>query len=219
MRSAGNSHPQWGYLAPEPSFMHTVRIALVATVIGAIGGAAVVVSLVQPGSNANNTPITAHALLAGVPLATTPAAPSKAVTSTPGPVDPSPAQANALSPGPDNASASKPSTAANAREPNGTMKPTSAPTLGSTAASPEIPSAAQATVASTTATARTDAGPETSSKKSTTKKSRSARSDDRKRWGRVQQRRLFDQYGGQYRERGFCCGWQQDRFGPMQDHW
>ena len=217
MRSAGNLHPQWGYLAPEPSFMHTVRIALVATVVGAIGGAVVVISLVErPGSNANNTPIAARALVAGVPHATTPAAPDKAETFTQGSAPPSPAQANALSPGPDNASASKPSTAANAREPNGTMMPPSAPTPGSTAASPEIPSAAQATIASTTATARVDAGPETSPKKSTTKKYRSARSDDRKRWGRARQRRLFDQYGGQYGERGF---WQQDRFGPMHNNW
>ncbi len=46
MRSAGNFHPEWGYLAPAPSFMRTARIALVATAIGATAGAIVVVSLV-----------------------------------------------------------------------------------------------------------------------------------------------------------------------------
>ena len=47
MRSAGNFHPEWGYLAPAPSFMRTVRIAVVATAIGATAGAGVVVSLVE----------------------------------------------------------------------------------------------------------------------------------------------------------------------------
>jgi hypothetical protein len=32
MRSAGNLHPEWAYLAPAPTFMHTVRIVMVATV-------------------------------------------------------------------------------------------------------------------------------------------------------------------------------------------
>jgi hypothetical protein len=74
MRSAGNFHPEWGYLAPAPSFMRTVRIALVATAIGAVAGAVVVVSLVErPGSN-DDTAIAAHALLTRAPVITTPAA-------------------------------------------------------------------------------------------------------------------------------------------------
>ncbi len=64
MRSAGNFHPEWGYLAPAPSFMRSVRTALVATAIGAIAGAVVVVSLVgHPGANDSNTSIAAHALV------------------------------------------------------------------------------------------------------------------------------------------------------------
>jgi hypothetical protein len=47
MRSAGNLHPQWGYLAPTPRLMRTVRIGLVATVFGAISGAAVIISLID----------------------------------------------------------------------------------------------------------------------------------------------------------------------------
>ena len=30
MRFAGNFHPEWGYLAPAPSFLRTARVALVA---------------------------------------------------------------------------------------------------------------------------------------------------------------------------------------------
>jgi hypothetical protein len=53
MRFAENFHPEWGYLAPAPSFMRTARIVVVATAIGATAGAAVVLSLAErPGSNA-----------------------------------------------------------------------------------------------------------------------------------------------------------------------
>ena len=75
MRSAGNFHPEWGYLAPAPSFMRTVRIALVATTIGATAGAIVVVSLVErPGSNNDNSSIAAHALVTSAPVIAAPAA-------------------------------------------------------------------------------------------------------------------------------------------------
>lgn len=75
MRSAGNFHPEWGYLAPAPSFMRTVRIALVATAIGATGAAIVVVSLVErPGANDDNTSIAAHALVTSAPVVTAPVA-------------------------------------------------------------------------------------------------------------------------------------------------
>ena len=47
MRSAGNFSPEWGYLAPVPSLMRTVRVVLVATAVGATAGAAVVLSLVD----------------------------------------------------------------------------------------------------------------------------------------------------------------------------
>jgi hypothetical protein len=38
MRSAGNFSPEWGYLAPAPSFARTARVVLVATAIGATAG-------------------------------------------------------------------------------------------------------------------------------------------------------------------------------------
>ncbi len=47
MRHAGNFNPEWGYLAPVPSFMRTARIVVVAAAIGATAGAAVVFSLVD----------------------------------------------------------------------------------------------------------------------------------------------------------------------------
>ncbi len=47
MRFAGNFNPEWGYLAPAPSFIRTMRIVLVAAAVGATAGAAVVVSLVD----------------------------------------------------------------------------------------------------------------------------------------------------------------------------
>jgi hypothetical protein len=73
MRSAGNFHPEWGYLAPAPGFMRTVRIALVATAIGAVAGAVVVVSLVErPGVNDDNSSIASHALVTSAPIITAP---------------------------------------------------------------------------------------------------------------------------------------------------
>jgi hypothetical protein len=47
MRPAGNFNPEWGYVAPAPGFMRTLRIALVAGAVGASAGAAVVFSLVD----------------------------------------------------------------------------------------------------------------------------------------------------------------------------
>lgn len=75
MRSAGNFHPEWGYLAPAPGFMRTARIALVATAIGATAGAVVVVSLAaRPGSEDDNASIAAHALVTSAPVITSPVA-------------------------------------------------------------------------------------------------------------------------------------------------
>ena len=70
MRCAGNFHPEWGYFAPAPSFMRTVRIAVVATAVGATAGAGVVVSLVErPAADVGDTPIAAHALVTSVQAA------------------------------------------------------------------------------------------------------------------------------------------------------
>ncbi len=66
MRSAGNFNSEWGYLAPAPSFMRTVRVVLVATAIGATAGAAVVLSLIDRPTTAEHdrtASITAHAIV------------------------------------------------------------------------------------------------------------------------------------------------------------
>jgi hypothetical protein len=42
-----NLHPEWGCLAPAPSFLRTVRTALVATAVGATAGGGLVLSLVD----------------------------------------------------------------------------------------------------------------------------------------------------------------------------
>jgi len=71
MRSAGNFHPQWGYLAPAPRFLRGARVVIVATAVGATAGAAVVVSLLQqPGADADNS-LAAHALVTSAPVAAT----------------------------------------------------------------------------------------------------------------------------------------------------
>lgn len=80
MRSAGNFHPEWGYLAPQPSFVRTLRIALVATAIGATAGAGVVVSLLPHRASGSGTDssIAAHALLTSAPAAIAPVQPAAA---------------------------------------------------------------------------------------------------------------------------------------------
>jgi hypothetical protein len=49
MPFGGTFHPEWGALAPAPSFMRTARIVAVATAIGATAGAGVVLSLAGSG--------------------------------------------------------------------------------------------------------------------------------------------------------------------------
>jgi hypothetical protein len=68
MRFAGNFHPEWGHLAPAPSFMRTARIVAVATAIGATAGAAVVLSLAgtsafPPQAEAGTSPVVVHSLV------------------------------------------------------------------------------------------------------------------------------------------------------------
>jgi hypothetical protein len=70
MRSAGNFSPEWGYLAPAPSFMRTARIVVVATAIGALAGAGVVLSLVdRPVADNDQASVSAHALVSSVEAA------------------------------------------------------------------------------------------------------------------------------------------------------
>jgi hypothetical protein len=95
MRSAGNFHPEWGYLAPAPSFVRTLRIVAVATAIGATAGAAVVVSLVARPASTDSS-IAAHALVTGVPLANAAAGAVKPTAAQPVSAQPASAQAAAV---------------------------------------------------------------------------------------------------------------------------
>jgi hypothetical protein len=47
MPFAGNFHPEWGYLAPAPSLMRSVRTVLVAAAVGATAGAGTVFALMD----------------------------------------------------------------------------------------------------------------------------------------------------------------------------
>jgi hypothetical protein len=54
MRHTGNFNLEWGYLAPSPSFLRSVRLAVVAATIAATASAAVVFALVrQPNAEAS----------------------------------------------------------------------------------------------------------------------------------------------------------------------
>jgi len=70
MRSAGNFSPEWGYLAPAPSFMRTARIVLVATAVGATAGVGVVLTLIdRPAAEADKTSVAARAIVTSVQAA------------------------------------------------------------------------------------------------------------------------------------------------------
>ena len=47
MRHGSNFNPEWGYVAPAPGFMRTARLIVVAAIIGATAGAAIVFSLLD----------------------------------------------------------------------------------------------------------------------------------------------------------------------------
>jgi len=82
MRSAGNFSPEWGYLAPAPSMLRTVRVVLVATAIGATAGAGVVLSLVdRPAGDADRVAVAAHAIVTSAQAA--PAMESPKVSAAP----------------------------------------------------------------------------------------------------------------------------------------
>ncbi len=89
MRSAGNFSPEWGYLAPAPSFLRTARIVLVATAVGATAGAGVVLALIdRPAAEADTTSVAVQAApVSAVPptaaAAASPVAPVNVTTAVP----------------------------------------------------------------------------------------------------------------------------------------
>jgi hypothetical protein len=106
MRSGGNFNPEWGYLAPAPSFMRTARIVVVATAIGATAGAGVVLTLAGSGNNpglqaeTGKSLVVVRSLVQPAEAATATTAPSIAPVATAAPVAtpvvaPQPVQAGA----------------------------------------------------------------------------------------------------------------------------
>jgi hypothetical protein len=81
MRHTKNFHPEWGCVAPAPSFLRTVRTVLVATAVGGTAGAGVVLSLVD--HSAGETSVAERTLVRQMPTMSTP------------PRAPQPAQLNA----------------------------------------------------------------------------------------------------------------------------
>ena len=47
MRHGSNFNPEWGYVAPAPGFMRTARLIVIAAIIGATAGAAIVFTLLD----------------------------------------------------------------------------------------------------------------------------------------------------------------------------
>jgi hypothetical protein len=62
-------HPEWGCLAPAPSFLRTMRTVLVATAVGATAGGGVVLSLV--GHSAGQTSVAERTLVRPIPAVST----------------------------------------------------------------------------------------------------------------------------------------------------
>ena len=69
MRHAQNFHPEWGFLAPAPSFMRTLRTVFVATAVGAAAGGGLVLSLVD--HSAGQTSVAERTLVRPIPTAST----------------------------------------------------------------------------------------------------------------------------------------------------
>jgi len=64
-----NFHPEWGCLAPAPSFLRTMRTVLAATAVGATAGGGVVLSLV--GHSAGQTSVAERTLVRPIPAVST----------------------------------------------------------------------------------------------------------------------------------------------------
>ena len=69
MPQAMNFHPEWGCLAPAPSFLRTMRTVLVATAVGATAGGGVVLSLV--GYSAGQMSVAERTLVRPIPALST----------------------------------------------------------------------------------------------------------------------------------------------------
>ena len=154
MRSAGNFSPEWGYLAPAPSFARIARMVLVATAIGATAGAGVVLSLLDRPSEPEKSPVAARAIVTSVRAAAVPSVAPAAPAVTAAPAKPaSPPASVAAAPPHDKRDAS---THASSRTtpPANVAAPT--PAASTAAALPNTPAAAHSTPALPVATVNSD---------------------------------------------------------------
>jgi hypothetical protein len=85
MRHAMNFHPEWGCLAPAPSFLRTMRTVLVATAVGATAGGGVVLSLV--GHSAGRTSVAERTLVRPIPAVSTSVSSPQAAQRNPQPLN------------------------------------------------------------------------------------------------------------------------------------
>jgi hypothetical protein len=156
MPFGGNFHPEWGALAPAPSFMRTARIVAVATAIGATAGAGVVLSLAGSGGTlgpqasseaASNTPLVIVRSLVqpaeAAPAAVQPA-PSSIVAATP-------VNVPAIAPAPVNAAATPAVASAPTAAPGSVQPPNAVPALPRAAAQVSTPMPSDSRTASTPA--------------------------------------------------------------------
>jgi hypothetical protein len=170
MRSAGNFHPQWGYLAPAPSFLRSARVVLVATAVGATAGAAVVFSLLErPGADADNS-LAAHALVTTAPVA---AAPPVFATGTPAPIAAAHASKGLLAQAPAGAATPQPAQSQPAQPKPGLVN-------ADAATANNAPSTQPAPLAHGEAAATTEAKPAAPARRSASRRHRTASND--RRW-------------------------------------
>ena len=85
MPQAMNFHPEWGCLAPAPSFLRTMRTVLVATAVGLIAGGGVVFSLA--GQSAGQTPVAERTLVRPIPPVSTSVSAPQAAQLNPRPLN------------------------------------------------------------------------------------------------------------------------------------
>ncbi len=84
MPQAMNFHPEWGCLAPAPSFLRTMRAVLAATAVGLIAGGGVVFSLA--GQSAGQTSVAERTLVRPIPPVSTSVSAPQAAQQNPRPL-------------------------------------------------------------------------------------------------------------------------------------
>ena len=89
MRHGSNFNPEWGYVAPAPGFMRTARLIVIAAIIGATAGAAIVFSLLD-------RPVAEESVAARTLVAPDPSRPVPAGTSVAAQQPTDPQQAKSL---------------------------------------------------------------------------------------------------------------------------